>query len=394
MKNKLIIGIVILLLLPIVNALGIAPGRTTLNFESNLEKIVTVRVINNENKNFNSIIYVSGELKDYITISTDSLSFNENENEKTFTYTVSLPEKLSEPGLHKSEVIVREVSIDESGEGLNIGALVAVATQLYVHVPFPGKFLKIQLQVKEAKPGEIVKFFIPVTSLGEEDTTAKARIHIYDNNKQIVRIESIEKIIKTKERTEFVIDWKADVRPGTYRAVAVVEYDGKTASAESQFLVGDFFLKVLDISVKDFTLGEIAKFSILVENIGNTLIIEAFSEIILNSLEGKRVADLKSNSIDIEAVEKKEMEVFWDTENIETGEYTGKIILSYDNKFSERQIRTIVEDNAIRTEIIGITGLVIGTETPSPLKIKPIYIFIAVLVLMNVAWFIYFKRRK
>lgn len=396
-NKKLSIALILLIMLPSVMSLGITPGRTTFSFDPNLKKTVTVTVINNEKKDFRALIYTKGDLTDYIKLSTDSIDFTKDEERKSLTYDIKLPNKL-EPGLNKEDIVVRETTAERGKKEITVSALVAVVSQLHVNVPYPGKFLKIDLLIKEAKPGEIIKFFIPVINLGEENIeNAKPYIFIFDlNDNKIAKIEGKEKSIPEKARTEFVLDWKADTLPGFYKAVAVVEYDGNKATAENNFLVGDFFLEPLDISVKDFTLGEIAKFNILVENIGNKLIIDAFGRLVLNNLEGKEIVNIKTTSIDIPPRKKKEMTAYWDTEDVEEGEYYGKIVLSYEEKFSERRIRTIVEQDAIKTEIIGITALAIAAEKTTPIE-KPkylVYLIIILLALANISWFIYFKKRK
>jgi len=396
-NKKLLSSVLILLItLPLVLSLGISPGRTTIDFESNLKKTVTVTVINNEKKDFQATIYTKGDLSDHIKLSTDKIEFTEDEERKSFTYSIKLPNKL-EPGLNKEDIVVRETLKEREEKELTVSALIAIVSQLHVNVPYPGKFLKIDLLIKEAKPGEKIKFFIPVINLGTEKIeNAKPYIFIFDlDENRIAKIEGKERPIPSKARTEFVLDWQADTLPGFYKAIAVVEYDGNKITAENNFLIGDFFLEPIDISVKEFTLGEIAKFNILVENIGNKLIKDAFSRIILNNQEGKEIANIKSASVDIPSRKKEEMNAYWDTENIIEGEYHGKLVLSYEDKSAERRIRTIIEQDAIKTEIIGITALAIGIEKATPAE-KPKYLIpliIIILALANIGWIVYVKNR-
>jgi len=395
-KNKIpTIVLVFLILIPVSLSLGITPGRTTVDFESNLEKTISVTVLNNENKEFTASIYTKGVLADYIELSTDELIFTENDESKSFVYDVNLPNSL-DPGLNKGDVIVRETNLGRDRRETSIGALVAVISQLHVNVPYPGKYLKIDLLVKEAKPGETVKFFIPAVNLGTDRIDdAKPYVFVYDpSDNKIVKIEGTGKQIYSKERTEFMLEWSADTLPGFYKAVAVIEYDENKITAESNFLVGDFFLELLDVSVEDFTLGQIARFNILVENIGNKLITDAYSELILSNDFGE-VLNTKSASINIDAEERKDMYTYWDTENVGVGEYLGKLILGYEDKSAERRIRTIVEQDTIMTEIIGITALAVGAEKASPKTQRYLIpLGIILLVFANVVWIFYFKRKN
>ena len=190
--------------------------------------------------------------------------------------------------------------------------------------------------------------------------------------------------------------WKADVAPGTYQVKAVVYYDGETKALERSFYIGEFLLKPLDISVNSFQLGGVAKFNILVENIGNQEAREAYSMMLLEEGEaGKSIANIRSEPIIIEVFSKEEMISYWDTEGIEKGIYSGKLVLGYENKTAEKLIRTRVEDSSIETEIIiGITARAI-TETGGMAtnKIAILWWIIIALILANIIWFVYFKRR-
>ena len=81
------------------SALGITPGRTTMDFEPGLEKTVSFTIFNDEHKAFDAYVYIEGDLRDYITIDQDRFSFSESDNSKGFTYRVKLPQKLDPPGV-------------------------------------------------------------------------------------------------------------------------------------------------------------------------------------------------------------------------------------------------------------------------------------------------------
>ena len=62
MNNKLFIWIFVFVVsINLVNAIGVSPGRTTINFESGLQKDVEFTVFNNEKKDMNVVFYVEGE---------------------------------------------------------------------------------------------------------------------------------------------------------------------------------------------------------------------------------------------------------------------------------------------------------------------------------------------
>lgn len=387
--------VISILIIKDVSALGISPGRKTIDFGPNLEKDITLTVYNSENKDFTATIFIRGELKNYIELGQTELKFSSEEGQKSFNYKIKLPEKIDKPGSHQAEIVVREISETEEGEDIVIGALVAVVSQLEVKVPYPGKYATANLDIVNAKPNEEVKFFIRVSNLGEEDIeNTRAKIIILDkNNNEVAKINTNSKSVKSKERKELVGIWTANVSLGEYKAVTVVYYDDLETIIESTFIIGDFFIKPLDISVKNFRLGQIAKFNILVENLANREIKEAAAQLSLFDENENKIMDTKSTPVNIGILSKKELIAYWDTENVKEGAYPGKIILGYEDKTIERQIRTVVTEDEIKTEIVGITAFAVAVpETGS--KSSIFTIVVVILILSNIAWWIYVKKFK
>lgn len=388
--------VISILIIKDVNALGISPGRKTIDFEPNLEKDITLTVYNSEDKDFTAAIFVRGELGNYIELAETELKFSSEEGEKSFNYKIKLPEKIDKPGSHQAEIVVREISETEEGKDIVIGALVAVVSQLEVKVPYPGKYATANLDIVNTKPNEEVKFFIRVSNLGEEDIeNARAKIIILDrNNNEVAKINTDSKAIKSKDRKELIGKWTANVSLGEYKAVTVVYYDDLETIIESTFIIGNFFTKLLDISVKNFRLGQIAKFNILVENLANREIKETAAQLLLFDENENKIMDTKSTPVNVGALSKKELIAYWDTENVKEGAYPGKIILGYEDKTAERQIRTVVTEDEIKTEIIGITAFAVGVPEAKVKKEPVLMIIVIVLILSNIAWWIYVKKFK
>ncbi len=387
------IVVMVLLVIPIASSLGVTPGRTTLNFEPNLEREVRFKVWNNENRDLRLALYARGGLSEYIELSEEEIELSEESVE--LSYTLRLPDELEEPGLYGGEIVIREVTIDGQEKDISIGAMQAVITQAYVNVPYPGKYIIARLDIVGGDLDKETLFFVPLINLGDEDVeSAKAEIIIMDMyGKVIEKADTNEIGVPAKGRAELSaqID-PSSLTPGIDRVVAKVTYDGFVTTAENTLYVSDFFLIPLDISVRDFTLGDIAKFNILVENIGNVDVMDAYSLILLDK-KGENVANLKSVGVDFKPFEKKEMLSYWDTENVKADRYDGKLVLGYDDKTKERGIRTVVGQNSIDTEIIGITGYVVK-ESGSPIGGSPLIVLVIILVMANFGWFIYYFRSR
>lgn len=396
MNPKLIATLaMILLLTPIVHALGVTPGRSTSYFEPGLESSIKFTILNNEHKDLNLAVYAKGTLADYIELPITQVQLTPDEASKELNYKIKLPNEMEEPGLHTAEIVIREITIGE-GEDIMIGAMQAVITQLHINVPYPGKYIVIsRIDIVDKKAENKILFFIPLINFGKEDVkSAKAAITIMDMYENIIdEIETGEKQVPAKSRAELKASIDSSrLTAGIYRVIVKLTYDGLTTTTENAFYTDDFLLITLDISVRDFTLGDIAKFNILVENIGNTEIKDAFSLMLLDSKD-REIANLKSIPTDFKPFEKKEMVSYWDTKDIKSDEYTGKFILKYEDRSDEKSIKTIVTKDSIKTEIIGITGYAIKEEGLAPTT-SPLLIVIIILVAMNLGWFAFYLRSK
>lgn len=392
-KKIILLTVFMILLAPSVLSLGITPGKITLDFEPNLETTITLTVLNNNQKDFATLALVEGDLKDYVTLDKTRLEFAKEDGSKTLSYKIKLPENLDKPGTHQTMIRVKEVRETAENEPISIGATLEVISLLLVNVPYKGKFVNAEMFVSEGKIGEEETIFaIAVENLGEENIDSiSAKIDIYSDDDRIETIYTDEKSINSRNKRELVARWAAK-KPGKYKAVALVNYDGKTTTLTKEFTVEGFLLKLHDITVKNFKLGGIAKFQILVENIGANLIKEAHSEMNLKDEKGQTVMDIGSNRKDIKPDEKKELEAYWETGNVEKGSYDGSITLKYEDKQTTKQVRTNVKDDAIETQIL-TTGMVV-TPITKPKSNAAITVLIIVLISLNIGWFVYFKKRK
>ena len=394
-----VLVLISILLSPDAQAIGVTPGRTTLDFEPGLEKTITFTILNNEHKNFYAVIYVEGDLKDYVTLSNSLVKFTENMSSFSYTCTLKLPEELADPGDHWAKIVIMELSSPpgEKPEGSVVIATTAVVHQLRVRVPYPGKYAQAELSISEAQPREQVNFFVRVLNLGEQDFKARATIDILGpTNEKIATLQSNEKLIKSKNRGELLASWKADINPGIYHAVATVRYDDKVTRVERNFGVGNLLVEVRSVNVKDFRLGGIAKFNIDIESKWNEKI-NVYAQMVIKDSQGDTVADFKSASVDLEPLGQNTLYAYWDTEGVEKGTYDATVYLHYAGKVTEQRMTVDVGFNNIQTQIIGLTGgAVTGTGAPGIGPGLETYItaLIVVLILINMSWFLYFKKRR
>ncbi|MGD9276937.1 MAG: hypothetical protein PVJ67_07235 [Candidatus Pacearchaeota archaeon] len=394
MKNKilvLVLGFIFLVLtIQNISSIGITPGRTTVNFEPGLTKDVSFSIINSEHKDMSVVFMVRGDLADYVTLARTYTEISKDEDSKSFSYAINLPQRIEKPGLYEIEIVALEAPSDIKEKGTFVGATVSVVTQLHIYVPYPDKFLDADINVVESE-GK-TNFLIPVVNRGKLDIAeAKAVIDIYDGaENKIDSIETNSLTINSLERKELSVTWDVGVNPGRYKAIVTIRFDNEISTVLKEFNVGEMFLEVLEINVKDFSLGEIAKFDALIENKWSSNLRDVYLNIVVYNAEGEVMADFKSPTYDIGKLTKSELVAYWDTAGVHEGTYDGKLILRYGEKSTERNIELKITDDSI--EVSGLTGHVVIGEKGTFSLTNILIIVIILLVLINIIWFFLIRR--
>lgn len=376
-----------------VLAIGITPGRVTLDFQSGMQKTIEFKVVNNEHKDMKVILSAFGELERYVTLSHKSADFTPADGEKTFSYTINLPDKL-EPGNHELRIAAAELPPAGAEEGVYIGATIVVTSQLIVKSPYPYKYAEITLM--SSPQDKTTNFFVEVNNLGQHDLVdISANIEILGpTNERIAIIKTDSKSIKAMQKGELTAKWKADVNFGKYKAIATLVYDeGKIATAEHVFSVGTLAIDIVDINVKNFRLGDIAKFDITLENKWNEEVKNVFANLQIQDEKGDLIADTKTASVNMKPLERNVLNAYWDTAGIKEGTYSGRLLLNFANQVLEKQLKTEIRLNSIKVEIIGV-GITARATAAEGGRQNLMFILIVVLIVINIAWFIYFKRKQ
>ncbi len=376
----------------VISALGISPGRTTFNYHPGMKKNISVEVINNEHKDISVIVFARGELSEFVNLKEKTIEFTPNEGAKKVNFTITLPKEEPSPGLHELEIVAIEVPQESSRENTLVGSQIAVISQVQVFVPYPGKYLEKEINIIESGTGEKTVFLIPLTNKGKEEIKkVSIRINISSENGKIIKVLNKELTdLKAGERKEAMIGWDANVRPGRYIADLEIFYDGKTLNDRLEFNVGEVMLEIKEMYVEDFSLGEIAKFEILLENKWP----QKLNNVHLTTFiykDGKVVSEFSSPVYDIEPLSNKKINAFWDSKGVLEGEYDGKIIIRYGEKRSiERKVKILVSEDSV--EIKGITGRVVSKNGREFEIRKLLIIIIVFLVIMNIFWFLIIRK--
>lgn len=404
MRTIISMLLIALLLTSTTLALGVSPGRTSFNYEEGRTEQVSVNIVNNEQKTMTAKVYADGPFANWITIDNSQIDFTSQTPEKAMSYTITMGPDL-QPGLHKTDIKVAEQIKDTSGQ-LKILPQLGVIHEVLIHVPYPGLYAEAELKTTNAKKGDPVRFFVSIFNLGDQDIKkAHAVIDIYDPNGELYnKITTEAKPILAKDVGELVVEMDSRAfMPGEYDVKATIFYDGQTLQKQSSFSIEEFLIELVSVTTSEYAQGGIAKFNVIVQNIGNRLIEGFFARINLQDKDGNMVANTKSFTIDVPSEEIKETVAYWDTKDIPLGKYTGTLSLQYEDELLEKEITTVIGKDKIEVDVTSPTGLaIIQEESPrqqqlslSSLQTQLTMIIILLAVLIGVLiWKLSPKKEK
>jgi len=323
---------------PSVTALGVSPSRVTMNFEPNYEFETDVCFSAKSIQRLK--IEVVGELKEYITLTGVGENGEIDASVKNCVhYKLKLPPKFERPGKHTSGITALEVTDETYG---NIFVVVKVTHQIWVFVPYPGKYLEINsFTANNVEAGEVVPFTVEVQSKGEQTIDeAKGRIVVYDRDNNVIgRIDTnTAKEIVLDQPRYLITEWDSgEYEKGNYHAFVEVSYDGgMKINATTEFKLGGLEVNLLNYT-REVIIGGIKPFYFLVDSI--------WSEPIKNVRATANVHNYSSRQEPLTTIETLTKEVppwstdmlkgYLDTTNLNPGIYDLKITLFYENMSKE-----------------------------------------------------------
>ena len=395
MIKKLFLLIVLVILLTSgVFALGVTPGRTTLNFEPGIEKEFSFSIINSESKDIGLSIVIDGDLSKYVTLSESDFEMSAEETDKKINCKINLPFSL-EPGRHSAKIFVLEKGVAAGGK-INIGAVVGVITELVIFVPYPGKYLEVGINTIGPDEDGGITFVLPVVNRGSEDiASATATLDIIDaKGEKFATINTNEVSVPNSERRELTGKLNQEIPIGRYNISISIYFDGNFLKFEKVLVVGEPLLELKEIRVSDFKLGGIAKFEMIVENMWNEQIIGAYAKIKMYNTNGEVLAEFSSPAQNILPGEQAVLSSYWDSLGVQKNIYDAALFLNYEQKTSEKRFKIDVQENQI--SIIGVS-YVISKGDSNMIKFEGIILLlvsaIVILTIINALWFLLIRKK-
>jgi hypothetical protein len=303
-----------------VYALGVSPAIKEFNFEPGLEKILSYNVLE-DNPNMELELYTSGDLAQYVSLDKESLV-----GRSSFTATLKLPDSIEKPGTHIILIGVKQKIDPELIKG-NIGTAIIIQVPIYIYVPFPGRYIELDLRGHDVNVGEPVNFELDVISKGTESFNINPIIEIYSGSQKIKSLNFQNRLLQSQQVLGLQKQMDTTgLNPGNYKATASVDY-GIIVKDEVDFRIGSLNIDITNYS-NFIPIGKLQPFNIEIQSGWNNNIDGVFADVqILNN--SQILSSFKTTSTSLTAWEKKIITGYVDTSNFQKGTYDANITLTY-----------------------------------------------------------------
>jgi len=363
----IIFGIIFLFNVNLVSAgLGLTPALVRTDFKPYGKFLINFNVVSAE-ANQKLEVYASGDLAQYVKFDKTQLTGPE-----PFTAYIDLPREIEKPGQHVVYIRVREI-VDESK---GIGTRLEIGAAFVLKVPYPGKYAEIKsFVVNNTNDGEAVIFYSQVENLGVEDIMLFPTIEVYSNKKLLDNFTLESRLVNHTTTVEFIKILENGYKSGVYNATISFDY-GKTMAQNTSFFVGSLFIDITNYSSK-FIKGKISEFRIGIESKWNSDVKNVYAEVNVTK-NGNQADFFKTPSIELKKWESAYLKGFFNSEDLDTGNYKANISLFYEDKVSGKIVDIKVSNPPMSRD----TMLIIGAIT---------FLF---LVLIGVIVYLFLNRRK
>lgn len=331
---KLILGLfffVFMALVPFAFGIGIGPADTVIEFQPGLEKTFSNIVINNGNEWVEATIYVKpGPLSGYVML-PDNLMVNVPPGGRaSFGYTLRLPAELPTPGFNDLFVGVAEGSRAAG----TFSVATAATTRLRVFVPYPGKYAEISFSAASSDVGKPVAFTVDISNKGTSQLdSVSGTIDILQDGAKLDSLQIEPFSLNLSESRQVSIKWAKGKKAGSYKAIAMINYDGQSKQFEQQFRIGEEKVKIINIT-DSAEPGRINRLTVIAESQWSSVIKDAHAEFaISHNGTNDKIASLAQ---DIQPWSSWAFDAYWDTSGVEKGSYRAKASIHYSGKVEEK----------------------------------------------------------
>lgn len=378
-------GATLLLLFPqIAFSLGVAPSFYNLNSDAGVHTL-KLRVLNSYGEDMYVQLEPRGDLAQYVDYDSKLVQLLPSEESKTLYYSLTIPDNL-QPGPNILQMAILQLPDDASAtERTAVNARISVIQKITVFVPYPGSYLTGTLFVGEADTNEAITFSSHLISKGDQEVNVSGTVRILGPTNEILGTVNIpETSISPETDKRLTVSFPGLSNAGYYQAESIIRYNGKELTLRKDFSVGSKNVKVTNLVVDRFRLGEIVKLQANLENEWNSKIDELYMTVKILNEQGLTISEFSSSPTSIASYETKTLDAFWDTQNVPSGNYDVAVDLFFDDKVVETFFKTVVGIDSVSFRGEGLTGNVLddGTDAKGGISTLNLVVFLVIILLI------------
>jgi hypothetical protein len=332
--NIFIFGIFIFGIGNVLGVEGVSPGSYEVVYEEGLEREFVFDFVVDEVRD----LRVMGNLAGYLELDKKKISGREK-----VVATLKFPLVVEESDLNFGNNNIWIIAGD-------------VSAIVKVKVPYPEKYVGLELGVPNVNVGGDVEVRMKVLNLGSEDLVVRSFFEVYSDDEVLDSFEFESSFLGASKSLDFerVLDSK-NYSSGDYLVVARVEYGDKIARAENVFRVGEFGVRILNYTREVY--DDIDRFEIEIESLWNGRMNEVYFEarvVAGYDEEGKvliqEVNGFDSTIVPLGAWEKKRLVGFFDSRGLE-GDISLNVDVHYSANHASGISSRVVEVRVVRDSL-------------------------------------------
>ena len=360
MNYRFIFGLVfvMMLLLPMTSAIGLAPATKEVLIDNN-NLTYDLKIVNENNDAGEYNIIVTGDMEKYIKLSKSKIVFDKNKKSENIQITFDKPDKELEGGEYLTRIIVKKTGTKNK----EMIAQVGVASKLIIIIPYDGVALNTELFSPNFIKNKENSFTLNVVNKGvKEATNCKAVVEVFTSlNAKVYSTITENTNIPPKSKERLLIPWTPNVENGNYLVKSTLICDGLQDIKQTAFTVGSPELSVDGLVASKFKLGEISKFDLILSSAWGEVIqgVHAEAELLKDD---KEILSAKTESKDVPALGKEILPIYLDLTNVDAGRYELFVTVKYLGKeISEVYDTYMTSDKVVLNSLSG--NVVKGDES-------------------------------
>ena len=380
-----------LLVLNTVEAIGIAPAVN--EFIAGEEQSVRMRIFNDDQSEKTVMLELSGELKDYMRLSSKEIEFKQGQRHQEIVLIIKeIPVNNLEPGNYINRVLVKQKSEFEKKNFARIG----VSSRINIIIPGEAPSLQGNLFVPNFEENKQNLLSLEIKNVGNtRANNCLGVINIYSALNELVDNFPIESFdVNPTSQKRVSLSWTPNVYPGNYLANAEIICENTDASFNQTFHVGSPHLNIGRIYSDDFRLGQVSLINLIVSSSWGSSIRNVFVEVDLEK-EGVILTQYTSASKDFNPRQTHIFDVYLNTQNLLVGEYDLFVRLNYLDQEIETKYLAKIDRDEITVQ--PITGMVVQqSRDERDINISLLVLAVFALVITNIflLYYLVVKKRK